>query len=66
MKRMTADQLISAAATCVTCGEEHEPRTAGNYTSWAGADGHPYRKLIYVMTGDSCDRAIEALRELAR
>ena len=63
--KMTAEQLIQAAVTCVTCGKVHEPRQIGNYRSWAGRDGHPYRTRMYSMTGDSHGGAIEALRLLA-
>ncbi len=62
---MTAGELITRATTCVTCGKVHKPRTMGNYASWAGADGHPYRPLIYQMTGDSGGRTIAALRQIA-
>jgi len=65
MAGMTAEELIKAAVTCVTCGREHEPRKSGNHVSWAGADGHPYRTRIFMMTGDSCSSAIAALRALA-
>ena len=65
MARMTAEQLIAAAVTCVQCGREHKPRKLGNYTNWAAPDGHAYRTRLYQMTGDSHDRAIEALRVLA-
>ena len=65
MAHMTAEQLIAAAMTCVQCGKEHKPRTAGNFTSWAAPDGHSYRTRLFQMTGDSHGRAIEALRVLA-
>ncbi len=65
MAHMTAEQLIAAAVTCVDCGREHEPRTAGNHTSWAAPDGHHYRTRLYEMTGDSHSSAIAALRQLA-
>ena len=63
---MTAEQLIAAATTCVTCGKEHKPRKAGSYTSWAAEDGHPYRTRMFVMTGDSHGAAIQALWQLAK
>jgi hypothetical protein len=63
---MTAEKLLAAAMTCVVCGEEHKPRKMGNYTSWAGRDGHSYRTRLYQMTGYSNTAAVEALRQLAR
>jgi hypothetical protein len=62
---MTAEQLIQAAMTCVTCGKVHKPYRAGNATSWAGRDGHPYRTRLFQMTGCSCGSVIEALRQIA-
>jgi len=63
---MTAEQLIERAVTCVTCGKVHQPhQITPHQQTWAGKDGHPYRTRLYAMTGDSCGRAIEALRLIA-
>ena len=63
---MTAKQLIAAAAACVECGKEHQPRKSplGQWT-WAAKDGHNYRARIHMMTNEPADAVIKALRQLA-
>jgi hypothetical protein len=67
MARMTAEQLIDAAVTCVDCGKIHKPiQVTPNRVSWAGLDdGHNYRTRLYTMTGTMDGRTIEALRLIA-
>jgi hypothetical protein len=63
---MTAQQLIAAAAACVTCGKEHEYRKLDEFRStWAAADGHSYSPRMHAMANISAGPVINALRQLA-
>jgi hypothetical protein len=61
---MTAEELITQIATCVTCGKEHAQRLRVPDYPLAGQtwespdDGHPYRPRLHRPT-------IAQLREIA-
>ena len=63
MNGIKAEDLIRAAAECVTCGKEHERRKVcvalgGGWVTWASPDdGHVYRPRL---GGDHLD-ALRAL-----